>query len=274
ELVGHHLEPGRPHAGPFAGGVVAVQQGDVPLLDPGAAVEHQRGPGANGRDPLGGGPHRLDALPGAGSNASAGLAVDQQREPDTARHLVQRGHDDVTNMRNPDVDRQWLCLDGGGACEHLDPSFVGACIEPAPVPPPGPSATFLLRATAGNDFRGLPAAGCGRTHSQLARLGCSAVGLSRCIPMCWTWTPRVNASWTSPMRSAGSASRSAATACATCSSRTRRRVWRSSRRVPGPTTTWLTCWNGCFRATIATGIRTAPRATAPTTCYLRWWHRR
>ena len=58
----------------------------------------------------------------------------------------------------------------------------------------------------------------------------------------------------------------AATGCATCSSRTRRPAWRSSRPVRAPTTTWWTPSSDCCRATTATGTRTVRPATAPTTC--------
>ncbi|CPA04237.1 Uncharacterised protein [Mycobacterium tuberculosis] len=113
ELVWHHFEPGGAHACPLMRRVVAVQQGDVPFLDPGTTGEHQRGAVADGCHPLDAGAHRLQGLPGAGGDAPAGLPVDQQRHPDTPVDLLQSGHDDVTNMRDSNVDRQRLRLNGG-----------------------------------------------------------------------------------------------------------------------------------------------------------------
>ena len=57
---------------------------------------------------------------------TAGLAVDQQRQPDEAVQCRKCRHHFVANVRDSGIDVGWLRLDAGRACVHGPPPLFGA----------------------------------------------------------------------------------------------------------------------------------------------------
>ena len=118
ELVGPHCEPGGPHARTRTGGVVAVQDSDLPFVDRRAAAEGLGRLIANRPYLAGARTHRLFVLPRAGRNATTGATVDQQRHAKKAVDFLECGHDYIADVRDPGVDGRRLRLDSGRARVH------------------------------------------------------------------------------------------------------------------------------------------------------------
>ena len=117
-MAGLDLEPRDPHTGATVRVVVAVQNGDVPPRNGDGAVEDVGRAVAELQDVAFARAKRILVQPGAGGNAPAGAAVDQQGQSGAAVDAGERGHYGIADVRNPDVDERRMRINGCRACIH------------------------------------------------------------------------------------------------------------------------------------------------------------
>ena len=158
-------------AGARAGrhGPLAVQDGDLPLAHLGPVAEQLRGPVAQGRDRLRRRPHRLLALPRAGDDRAAGLAVDEHGQADAAVHPLDGGHDLVAHERDAGVDVVRVAPEGGGPRVHGDHSSPVRGTPPVPpMAPPCSRPPGATRPSCAGTAKGRRRS-CGRPHRAVRR---------------------------------------------------------------------------------------------------------